>query len=103
MYILGNLIIAIGVILNKIIEVMYFVLIIRVILSWVRPDPYNFFVQLLYKITEPILYPFRRIIPLRNIGLDISPMLAMMALFFVQQFLIMSLIQLGYQLGGKVM
>lgn len=103
MFILGNLILAIAIILNKVIEIMYFILIIRVIISWVNPDPFNFFVQLLYRITEPILSPFRRIIPLGNIGLDISPILAMLTMFFVQQFLIASLIRLGYQLGGRMM
>jgi len=103
MFILGNLILAIAIILNKVIEIMYFILIIRVIISWVRPDPFNFFVQLLYRITEPILSPFRRIIPLGNIGLDISPILAMLTMFFVQQFLIASLIRLGCQLGGRMM
>lgn len=103
MFILGNLILAIAIILNKVIEIMYFILIIRVIISWVKPDPFNFFVQLLYRITEPILSPFRRIIPLGNIGLDISPILAMLTMFFVQQFLIASLIRLGSQLGGRMM
>ncbi len=103
MFILGNLILAIAIILNKVIEIMYFILIIRVIISWVKPDLFNFFVQLLYRITEPILSPFRRIIPLGNIGLDISPILAMLTMFFVQQFLIASLIRLGSQLGGRMM
>ncbi len=103
MFILGNLILAIAVILNKIIEIMYFILIIRVIVSWVNPDPFNFFIQLLYRITEPILQPFRRIMPLRNIGLDISPILAMLAMFFIQQFIIASLMRIGFQLGGRMM
>jgi YggT family protein len=71
---------------------------IRVIISWVNPDPYNFLVQLLYRITEPILSPFRRVIPLGNIGIDISPILAMFALFFIQRFLVASIIQFGYKL-----
>ena len=100
MFIIGNLFIAIGVILNKVIEIYYFILIVRVLISWVNPDPYNIIVQILYRITEPVLQPFRRIVPLGGIGLDISPIFAMLALFFIQRFFVYSLIQLGYRMGG---
>ncbi|MBN1871319.1 MAG: YggT family protein [Candidatus Omnitrophica bacterium] len=100
MFILGNLLIAVGMILNKVIEIYYFILIVRVLISWVNPDPYNLIVQILYRITEPILRPFRRIVPLGGIGLDISPIFAMLALFFIQRFFVFSLVHLGYRLGG---
>lgn len=100
MFIVGNFFIAIGVILNKIIEIYYIILIIRVLISWVNPDPYNFLVQLLYRITEPILSPFRRIIPLGGIGIDLSPIFAMLALYFIQLFAVSSIIRIGYNLGG---
>jgi YggT family protein len=60
-------------------EVLVFTIIIRVLLSWVFPNPYNPFVRILYEITEPILAPLRRIIP--RIGmLDITPFIAIIVL-----------------------
>jgi YggT family protein len=59
----------------------------RVLLSWVRVDPYHPLVQLLYQITEPILEPFRRFIP--PIGMiDVSPIVAIVVLQIIQQVLI---------------
>jgi len=64
----------------------------RVLLSWVQVDPYNPLVQLLFQVTEPILEPFRRVIP--PIGMiDISPIVAIVVLQIVQQVLISTLIR----------
>jgi len=95
MFIVGNFLIALAYVLNMIIPLVYWLVIIRAIISWFSPDPYNTLVQLLYKLTEPILYPFRRLIPVYNIGIDISPILAILALVFLQKFLVTSLYQLG--------
>lgn len=95
MFILGNFFIALAKVFDAIIPLLYWLIIIRAVLSWFSPDPYNFLVQLLHKFTEPILYPFRRIIPAHNIGIDISPILAILALVFLRYFLVSSLYQLG--------
>ena len=95
MFILGNFFIALAKVFDAIIPLLYWLIIIRAVLSWFSPDPYNFLVQLLHKVTEPILYPFRRIIPAHNIGIDISPILAILALVFLRYFLVSSLYQLG--------
>jgi len=59
----------------------------RVLLSWVRVDPYNPLVQLLFQITEPILEPFRRFIP--PIGMiDVSPIVAIVVLQIVQSVIV---------------
>ena len=98
MFVLGNFFIALARVLNAAIQLLYWMIIIRAVISWFNPDPYNFLVQLLYKLTEPILYPFRRIISTRNIGIDISPILAILALVFLRYFLVSSLHQLGTML-----
>ncbi|MBL7070685.1 MAG: YggT family protein [Candidatus Omnitrophica bacterium] len=98
MFILGNLFIAVAGVLEMAIRFLSWLIIIRAVISWFSPDPYNFLVQLLSKLTEPILYPFRRLIPAHNIGIDISPILAIMALFFLRMFLVSSLYQLGSML-----
>ena len=53
------------------------IIIVGALLSWVSPDPYNPVVQTIYGISEPLLMPFRKIIP--NLGgLDISPIVAIL-------------------------
>jgi YggT family protein len=67
---------------------MYEMLIIlRVVLSWTRVDPYdNAFVRILYLVTEPILEPIRNLLPPTG-GIDFSPMVAMVAIIALQQLL----------------
>jgi len=63
---------------------------IRVILSWIPHDPYNQFIQMLYRITEPILKPIREILPMQSMGMDFSPIAAFFLLGFVKKFLLMA-------------
>lgn len=100
MFILGNFFIAVAEVLGIAISIAYWLVIFRAVLSWFGPDPYNFLVQFLYKTTEPILAPFRRIMPVYGIGLDISPILAILALIFLRYFLVTTLRQLGMYFGG---
>lgn len=68
------------------------VIIIRALLSWVSPDPYNPLVRLLVTITEPVLKPLRRLLPPRRTGgLDLSPMVAILLLQLVKNGLLYSL------------
>jgi YggT family protein len=73
----------------------YWLIIIRAVISWVNPDPYNPLVQFLYKVTEPMLAPFRRIVPIYSIGVDISPIFAIILILFLQRFLIPTLYDLA--------
>ncbi|MEE8360463.1 MAG: YggT family protein, partial [Candidatus Omnitrophota bacterium] len=76
----------------------YFLLVIRIILSWFAVSPYNEIVQILYKITEPILAPFRRL-PLRMGAMDFSPILAFLVIAFLRNFVVGVLTQLAYKFG----
>ncbi len=98
MYVVGNFIAAIAVILGYLISILTWLIIIRALISWVNPDPRNMIVQILYKITEPILAPLRRIIPLYNIGIDISPIIAILCLWFVRLFIVRTLVELALRL-----
>lgn len=61
---------------------MALLILVRALLSWFNPDPRNPVVMLIYQVTEPILEPLRRIIP--RIGMiDITPMVAMLILYFI--------------------
>ncbi|MBL7157621.1 MAG: YggT family protein [Candidatus Omnitrophica bacterium] len=98
MYVLGNFIAAVAVILGYIISILTWLIIIRALISWVNPDPYNIIVQILHRVTEPVLAPFKKILPIHNIGLDISPIIAILFLWFVKLFVVRTLIELAIRL-----
>ena len=98
MFVIGNFILAVAVILQYLITILTWVIIIRALISWVNPDPYNVIVQILHRLTEPILAPIRRIIPMHNMGIDISPIIAILLLWFVRLFIVSSLFSLAIRL-----
>lgn len=68
-------------------KIFYFSMIISVIISWVAPDSRSPVAELTYQISEPVLAPFRRIVP--NLGgLDISPILAFLLITCIQQYVL---------------
>ncbi|MCH7613643.1 MAG: YggT family protein [Candidatus Marinimicrobia bacterium] len=67
---------------------LYMCLIARVILSWIDHNPKNEIIQWIYKITDPIIRPIQQMIPPLSMGIDISPILAFIALGFVKKFII---------------
>jgi len=99
MFILANFLIASAKVLEIILTFFYWLILIRALVSWVNPDPFNPIVQFLYKITEPILYPIRKILPpsLKS-GLDISPIIAFLIILFLRYFLVQTLIDLAARL-----
>jgi YggT family protein len=96
MFVAGNFIAAVGKILDMVLTLYMWIIIIRAVISWVSPDPYNPIVQFLIRATEPVLEPIRRYIPIP--GIDISPIIAIFAIYFLKMFLIKSLIEVGYGL-----
>ncbi len=99
MFVLSNLFVAAASLLNIILTILYWLILIRALISWVNPDPYNPVVQFLYKTTEPVLYPIRRILPLRTgIGIDISPIIAFLILIFLKSFLVKTLLDISFRL-----
>ena len=97
MFILGNFIAALAHIIDILLNIYLWIVIIRAVLSWVNPDPYNPIVRLLYQLTEPVMAPIRRRIPLRGGGMDFSPLVILLGIVFLQSFLVSSLLQLaGY-------
>ena len=96
MFLFANFISAVAEVINIILTIYMYVIIARAILSWVSPDPYNPIVQMLFKITEPVLNPLRRLVPMWKTGLDLSPMIAILIIFFLKRFLVASLRQAAY-------
>ena len=73
--------------ISTIINVFIYSIFATVILSWINPGAHNPVVTLLYKITEPIMQPFQRIIPPMG-GMDFSPIAALLALQVLKMLLI---------------
>ena len=99
MFVAANFISAIATILDIALTAVNWLIVIRALLSWVSPDPYNPIVQFLYKTTEPMLAPFRRVIPMYSIGLDLSPILALLLVWFLKLFLVRTLYGLAARMG----
>lgn len=95
MFAIGNLLVAVATICDYILTIANWLIIIRALISWVNPDPYNPIVQFLYKTTEPLLAPFRRIMPASSMGLDISPIFALIFIWFLKLFLVRTLFGLA--------
>ena len=88
MFIIVNLLDAIAIIIHYVLTIYMWLIIIRALISWVNPDPYNPIVNFLYQITEPVLSKIRRYLPFRNIGIDFSPIIAFMIIIFLDRFLV---------------
>jgi len=93
---LTNFVLAIARVLNFIVSAYTIVIVVRVILSWIQiPSLYPVAV-IVYKLTEPLLRPIRKYVPPHKMGgLDLSPMILLIILMFINSFVIRSLIQVA--------
>jgi YggT family protein len=98
MFVIANLLIALAQVLDYALWAYMWILIGRIIVSWVNADYSNPIVRFLYVATEPVLEPVRRRLPLFAGGLDLSPIVVWVAIIFLQRFLIRSLYDLAYAL-----
>ena len=90
MFVAGNFVLAIARLLELVITAYIWIIIARAIISWVNPDPYNPIVRFLYRVTEPVLRPVRHRMPMMG-GLDLSPMVVILVLYFLDWFLVSTL------------
>ena len=99
MFILSNFLVGVASVLDIALTIAYWLILIRAIISWVNPDPYNPIVRILRKTTEPILYPIRKILPAGlRWGIDISPIIAFLAIMFLRSFLVKTLLDMALRL-----
>jgi YggT family protein len=98
MFVFSNLLLAVARLLELVLWAYFWIIIARAVLSWVNPDPFNPIVRFLYRVTEPVLRPIRRRMPMMQMGLDLSPMLVILAIYFLQAFLVESLRDLAVSL-----
>ena len=86
-----------AVILDYVLWLYMWVIIARALISWVNPDPWNPIVQFLQRVTEPVLYPIRRRMGFA-MGIDLSPILALLVIIFLQVALVQSLKDLAFRM-----
>jgi len=98
MFVLSNFITAIAKVLSVVLNLYMWLIIIRALASWFSPDPYNQIYQFLIRITEPVLGYIRRFLPMRAGMMDLSPVVALLVIMFLQTFLIQSLYGIALQL-----
>ena len=99
MFILGQFFASLAVLFSMIFKVIYFLLVIRIIVSWFQVNPFSEPINLLYRVTEPILLPLRRL-PLQVGVIDFSPIAAFILLTFLDHFVVGILQQLAYRFGA---
>lgn len=93
----ANFLVAVGKVLDIILTIYMYIIIARALISWVNPDPYNPIVNFLNRVTEPVLYRIRKRLPAMG-GLDLSPIIVLLVIFFLQKFAVNSILDLGYRM-----
>jgi len=78
-------------ILLRILDIYSLIIFVRIILSWVHPDPFNPVVRFIYSITDPLLNPIRRIIPPLGGMIDLSPLILVLLIELLKNLIIKSI------------
>lgn len=98
MFVLGNLLDALALVVEYVLQIYSWIVIARVVISWVNADPYNPIVRAIYSMTEPVLYRIRRALPVHGGGIDFSPIVVFIGIMFLQTFLVQTLRQLAFRM-----
>lgn len=91
---LGNFLMAVATLLNFVLGAYIWVVIARAVITWVNADPNNPIVRFLRQVTDPLLVKIRRVVPVMG-GLDLSPMILILIIIFLQSFLVPTLQQMA--------
>jgi len=94
MFVFANLLTAVAGALGLILTLYMYIVIARALISWVNPDPRNPIVRFLYNATEPLPARVRRVVPYMG-GIDFSPLVVIVGIYFLQAFLVNSLVDLA--------
>lgn len=98
MFLLANFLNGIAVVLSLILTFYMWIVIARVIVSWISADPRNPIVRAIYNATDPLLFRIRRSIPTVVGGLDFAPLIVIAGIYFLEFFLVQSLQDMAYRL-----
>lgn len=100
MFVFGNIILGIAKVLDVALTIYMWVIIIRALISWVNPDPYNPIVQFLHRATEPVLRQLRKLAPPWKMGgIDLSPLIAILIIYFLDYAVVRTLYRIGRSMG----
>jgi YggT family protein len=91
MYVVGYFLLAVAKVLDTVLYIYMILIIARAVLSWVSPDPYNPIVRFIHNVTEPVLYKVRTKLPISFGGIDLSPIIVILAIYFIQIWIVNSL------------
>lgn len=91
MFVLANLLNAIALVLDMALNAYFWIVVAGAVLSWVNPDPYNPIVRFINNVTQPVFYQIRKRLPVNFGGIDISPIIVILAIYFLQAFVVTSL------------
>jgi YggT family protein len=98
MFVMGNVLQGVATVLDTVLWLYMWVIIARALISWVNPDPWNPIVQFLERVTEPVLSPIRRWVGWR-MGIDLSPIIAILIISFLQIVVVKTLNDLARQMN----
>ena len=97
MFIAGNILQGLAYVLDTVLFLYMWLIIIRALISWVNPDPWNPIVQFLSKATDPVLIVIRRRVGILG-GIDVSPILAILLIMFLQYAVVQTIRDIGLRL-----
>ena len=98
MFVFGNFLSGLAYVLDVLLNIYFWIILVRALLSWIRPDPYNPIVRTIYGLVDPVSYKISRYLPTRIGMIDISPFILMLIIMFLRHFLVATLFDLSVRL-----
>jgi YggT family protein len=98
MFVIGDVLVGVGQVLNMLLEIYMWIVIVRAVLSWVRPDPYNPIVRFIYGLVDPVTYRLSRILPTRLGMIDVSAMILIVAIYLMKLVVVRIIIDTGLRM-----
>ncbi len=97
MFVAGNILQGLAYVLDTVLFLYMWLIIVRALISWVNPDPWNPIVQFLSRVTDPVLVVIRRRVGLLG-DIDVSPILAILLIMFLQYAVVQTIRDIGLRL-----
>ena len=99
MFVFGNFVTGIAYVVDMLLNIYFWIILIRTVLSWIQPNPYNPLVRIIYNLVDPVTYKISRMIPTRVGMIDLAPFILMILIVFLQRFFVRSLFDLGTRMN----
>ena len=99
MFVLGNLIGALATVLDVVLNALGIIVVVNALLSWVRPDPSNPIVRFLDQVSDAVCDPIRRLFPTVFGGFDLAPLIVIVIIMFLRQFVVTTLHEWAFRVG----